>query len=227
MSVIECKNISMKYNDTYVLKDLSFSVDKGDYLCIVGENGSGKSTLMKIILGLIKNHEGEISFLEDLKQNEIGYLPQQNQIQKDFPATVSEVVLSGCLNKLNKRFFYNKNEKDLAIENMKKLNIYDLKDRSYRDLSGGQKQRVLLARALCASKKALLLDEPVTGLDFNTTQEMYKIIKELNNEGLTIIMISHDIKEVLKYTKHILEIDNNYFFDTTENYIKKEGNKNV
>lgn len=223
MSILEVKNIFIKYNDNYVINDLSFNVDNGDYLCIVGENGSGKTTLMKAILGLIKVDSGEIIFSNELNNNEIAYLPQSSSIKKDFPATVKEVVLSGCLNRLNKRFFYNNEDKEIALKNIKKLNIENLIDKSFKELSGGQKQRVLLARALCANKKILLLDEPVTGLDPSTSNEMYKIIKQLNNEGLTIIMISHDIKEVIKYSKHILSINDEYFYGNKEEYLKKEG----
>ena len=223
MNILEVKNIYIKYNDNYVIKDLSFNVEDGDYLCIVGENGSGKTTLMKAILSLIKVDKGEIIFSNELNNNEIAYLPQSSSIKKDFPATVKEVVLSGCLNRLNKRFFYNNEDKEIALKNIKKLNIENLIDKSFKELSGGQKQRVLLARALCANKKILLLDEPVTGLDHNTSNEMYKIIKQLNNEGLTIIMISHDIKEVIKYSKHILSINDEYFYGNKEEYLKKVG----
>ena len=223
MNIINGENISIKYDDEYIIKDLSFKVEDNDYLCIIGENGSGKTTLMKAILGLIKIDQGNITFNNDLKNNEITYLPQTNNIQKDFPATVKEVVLSGCLNRLEKRFFYNQEDKDLALKNIEKLNITNIINKSFKNLSGGQKQRVLLARALSANKKILLLDEPVTGLDPKTTKELYKIIKELNDEGLTIIMISHDIKEVIKYSKHILSINDNYFYGTNDEYIKKEN----
>ena len=223
MNIINGENIYIKYDDEYIIKDLSFKVEDNDYLCIIGENGSGKTTLMKAILGLIKIDQGNITFNNDLKNNEIAYLPQTNNIQKDFPATVKEVVLSGCLNRLEKRFFYNQEDKDLALKNIEKLNITNIINKSFKNLSGGQKQRVLLARALSANKKILLLDEPVTGLDPKTTKELYKIIKELNDEGLTIIMISHDIKEVIKYSKHILSINDNYFYGTNDEYIKKEN----
>ena len=223
MNILEVKNIFIKYNDNYVIKDLSFNVEDGDYLCIVGENGSGKTTLMKAILSLIKVDKGEIIFSNELNNNEIAYLPQSSSIKKDFPATVKEVVLSGCLNRLNKRFFYNNEDKEIALKNIKKLNIENLIDKSFKELSGGQKQRVLLARALCANKKILLLDEPATGLDPSTSNEMYKIIKQLNNEGLTIIMISHDVKEVIKYSKHILSINDEYFYGNKEEYLKKVG----
>ena len=227
MNILEVKNISVKYNDNYVIKDLSFNVEDKDYFCIVGENGSGKTTLMKAILGLIKINEGEIIFSNELNNNEIAYLPQVSSIKKDFPATVKEVVLSGCINRLNKRFFYNDEDKKIAINNINKLNISNIMNKSFLELSGGQKQRVLLARALSSNKKILLLDEPVTGLDPHSSIEMYKIIKQLNDEGLTIIMISHDVKEIMKYSKHILSIDDDYFYGNNEEYLKKEGKNHV
>ena len=192
MELISCNNVSFSYENTSVIKDLSFSVNSGDYLCIVGENGSGKSTLIKGLLGLKNPSSGQIVRGSELKSNEIGYLPQQTPAQKDFPASVFEVVLSGRLNSRGIRPFYTKNDKKIAEENIHRLGIEHLQKRSYRELSGGQQQRVLLARALCASKKLLLLDEPVTGLDPIVTEEMYRLIDELNKkEKITIIMVSH------------------------------------
>ena len=226
MRLITCKNISAGYEDGDVIKGISFKVEKGDYLCVIGENGSGKTTLMKAILGLIKISGGEIVFDDGLKRNEIGYLPQQSIIQRDFPATVREVVLSGCLNHLGKRFFYGSEEKKLADENMKRMNISNLADHSYRELSGGQQQRVLLARALCATKSLLVLDEPVTGLDSETSEEMYSLIRKLNKEGITVIMISHDINEVYKQADKILAFDKEVFFGAVSDYMnRKAGNE--
>ena len=198
--LIECKNLTAGYEGMPVVKDLSFNVSAGDYLCIVGENGSGKSTLMKTILGLRSALSGEIIFGDGLKQTEIGYLPQQTAAQKDFPATVREVVLSGCLGRKGLSPFYSKADKKLCEDNIELLGITGIAHRSYRNLSGGQQQRVLLARALCATGKLLLLDEPVSGLDCMVTAEMYGIISRLNREqGITIIMISHDLQGALKY----------------------------
>ena len=198
--LIECKNLTAGYEGMPVVKDLSFNVSAGDYLCIVGENGSGKSTLMKTILGLRSALSGEIIFGDGLKQTEIGYLPQQTAAQKDFPATVREVVLSGCLGRKGLSPFYSKADKKLCDDNIELLGITGIARRSYRNLSGGQQQRVLLARALCATGKLLLLDEPVSGLDPMVTAEMYEIISRLNREqGITIIMISHDLQGALKY----------------------------
>jgi len=221
MSYIEAKNLCVGYDGEVVGKDISFTVNKGDYLCIIGDNGSGKTTLMKTILGLKKPLSGEIIMGDGLKKNEIGYLPQQTVIQKDFPASVREIVLSGCLSKCGMRPFYNKQEKALALENMKRMGIEALQDKCYRELSGGQQQRVLLARALCATEKLLLLDEPVSGLDPNVTAEMYKLIEKLNKDGVTIIMISHDIESAVKYASHILHIGENIFFAEKSQYVEK------
>ena len=220
MRLITCKDISAGYEDGDVIRGLSFEVQSGDYLCVVGENGSGKTTLMKALLGLIKVSQGEISYGDGLNSKEIGYLPQQSNIQKDFPATVREVVLSGCLNKLGKRFFYGPEEKKTAEDNMARLNILSLADHSYRELSGGQQQRVLLARALCATSKLLVLDEPVTGLDTVTAEEMYQLIDRLNDEGITVIMISHDLGEVYHHADKVLAFDKEVFFGTVEEYVK-------
>ena len=204
MSYITVKDLEVGYDGRAVEKSLNFSVNKGDYLCVVGENGSGKSTLMKTLLGLLAPVGGQILIGDDLKANEIGYLPQQTIVQRDFPASVREIVLSGCQSRCGLRPFYNKEEKALAAENMERMGITELADRCYRELSGGQQQRVLLARALCATRKVLLLDEPVSGLDPKVTLEMYELIRRLNQDGITIIMISHDIEAAVRYASHIL-----------------------
>lgn len=219
MAQLICSNISLGYNSKAILKNLNFKIHKGEYLCIVGENGSGKTTLMKTILRLIPPLEGKIYTDDGLLPDEIGYLPQQTEVQRDFPASVKEIVLSGCQSRCGKRPFYNKAEKALAIENIKKMGVYDLQNRCYRELSGGQQQRVLLARALCATQKMLLLDEPVSGLDPNATEEMYELIDSLNKSGITIIMISHDMEAALKYATHILHIGKEIFFGKKEDYL--------
>jgi zinc transport system ATP-binding protein len=220
MALLECKDLSLGYENRAVLKDLSFKVESGDYLCIIGENGSGKTTLMKTILGLKSPLKGEIIFGDGLKKNEIGYLPQQTPVQRDFPASVQEIVLSGCLGKKGVAPFYSKEDKKLAADNMERMNITSLARRCYRELSGGQQQRVLLARALCSTEKMLLLDEPVAGLDPKVTAEMYSLIKELNDKGITIIMISHDIDSSLKYANRILHIGSDILFCKKEDYLK-------
>ncbi|MBQ9370131.1 MAG: metal ABC transporter ATP-binding protein [Clostridia bacterium] len=222
MPQLTIKDLSLGYENGAILSHLSFEVNAGDYLAIVGENGSGKSTLMKTLLGLLKPLAGEISFGDSLRKNEIGYLPQQTLVQRDFPASVTEVVLSGCLSNGAFHPFYNKADKARAAANMARMGITELKDRSYRELSGGQQQRVLLARALCATEKILLLDEPVSGLDPKVTMEMYDLIKQLNDEGVTIIMISHDIAAAVRYADHILHLGEKIFFGTVEDYKKSE-----
>ena len=221
MAQLICQDLCVGYDGKAVLQDLSFAVFSGDYLCIVGENGSGKSTLMKTILGLQQPVRGRILTLDGLRKNEIGYLPQQTQVQKDFPASVREIVLSGCQGRCGSRPFYNKEEKQLAEDAMEKMQIAQLAKRCYRELSGGQQQRVLLARALCATRKMLLLDEPVSGLDPKVTAEMYALIEKLNREdGITVIMISHDIAAAVKYASHILHIGDAVFFGTRAEYLR-------
>lgn len=219
MALLSIENLTVGYEGEAVLDNISFSIDKGDYLCIVGENGSGKTTLMKTMLGLIPPIKGQIKHGDGLKKNEIGYLPQQTVVQKDFPASVREIVLSGCQNRSRFIPFYTKEDKQLAAEKLKELDIADLSGRCYRDLSGGQQQRVLLARALCATGKLLVLDEPVAGLDPVVTAEMYDLISVLNRKGIAVIMISHDLNMALEYASHILHIGNDVFFGTKEKYL--------
>ena len=205
MNLITCKNISFVYDGVPAVKDLDFSVEPNDYLCIVGENGAGKSTLVKGLLRLKKPASGTIHMGNGLLAKEIGYLPQQTAGQKDFPASVYEVVLSGCLNRLGLKPFYTKREKELANENLQKMGITKLKNRCYRELSGGQQQRVLLARALCATKKVILLDEPAAGLDPVVTQNLYELIRQINEDmGITIIMVSSSVNPTFSSTLVVL-----------------------
>ena len=221
MAQLTCQNLCVGYDGKSVLQDLNFEVHAGDYLCIVGENGSGKSTLMKTILGLQVPISGRILTGDGLRKNEIGYLPQQTLVQKDFPASVKEIVLSGCQGRCGSRPFYSKEEKRLAAESIRKMQIESLSGRCYRELSGGQQQRVLLARALCATRKILLLDEPVSGLDPKVTAQMYTLIESLNRQdGITVIMISHDIAAAVKYASHILHIGDTVFWGTKEAYLR-------
>ena len=222
MALLEVRDLALGYDSQAILENISFQVNSGDYLCIVGENGSGKTTLMKTLLQLQEPLSGEILRGDGLQKNEIGYLPQQTVVQKDFPASVREIVLSGCQNRMGFRPFYRKEEKALAEENMQRMDILTLADRCYRELSGGQQQRVLLARALCATRKLLLLDEPVSGLDPHVTAEMYSLIGKLNEEGLTVIMISHDIEAAVRYATHILHIGSTVFFGTKEEYLQSD-----
>jgi zinc transport system ATP-binding protein len=216
----------MSYEKKPVLEEVSFEVEQGDYLCIVGENGSGKTTLMKGILGLMPIRSGSIQFGDGIKADHIGYLPQQTIVQRDFPASVFEVVLSGCLNRIGMRPFYSGQEKKRALETLKRLGIENLRYKSYKALSGGQQQRALLARALCATEKIVLLDEPATGLDPIVTGELYEIIRELNRSGVTIIMISHDVKAAVENANKILHIGNvTEFFGPTEEYLKSKAGR--
>ena len=219
MPQIICENASLGYENRPIVKGLNFTVNPGDYLCIVGENGSGKSTLMKTILNLTPPLAGSIR-MEGLKPTEIGYLPQQTQVQRDFPASVQEIVLSGFQGQCGLRPFYTKAEKAAAQQNMERIGIGDFAKRCYRELSGGQQQRVLLARALCATRKCLLLDEPVSGLDPKATAQMYEIISQLHREGITVIMISHDMNAALDQATHILHIGQRLFFGTREDYLR-------
>lgn len=221
MALLTCRNLAVGHEGKKVAEGFSFSVNEGDYLCVVGENGAGKSTLMKTLLRLIPPLEGEI-LTEGVRQSEIGYLPQQTSVQRDFPASVREIVLSGCLNRTGLRPFYNKEEKALAREMTERLGIASLSARSYRTLSGGQQQRVLLARALCASRKLLLLDEPTAGLDPKATAELYELIESLNKtDRITVIMVSHDLPAALRYSDHILHVgEKPLFFGSTEEYRK-------
>ncbi len=223
MALLKCENLSLGYDGVEIVTGLSFEVNSGDYLCIVGENGSGKSTLMKTVLGLRQPMKGKVEFGDGLKSNEIGYLPQQTPVQRDFPASVWEVVLSGCQGRAGLRPFYKKEEKALAAANIGRMGLDGMEKRCYRELSGGQQQRVLLARALCATGKILLLDEPVSGLDPMVTAEMYDLIKKLNRDGITIIMISHDINAASKYASHILHIGDTLFFGTKAEYLSSGG----
>lgn len=225
MPVISCDSASFSYDGKTVLENVNFSINAGDYLCVVGENGSGKSTLIKGILGLKAPDSGSISFGDGLKPTEIGYLPQQADTQKDFPASVYEVVISGCLNRLGKRAFYGREEKNRAQENIERMGIEDIRNCAYRELSGGQQQRVLLARALCATGKLLLLDEPVTGLDPIATGEMYNLIKLVNLcDSISVIMVSHDIHEAVRYATHILHLGKKQlFFGTSAEYRESDA----
>ncbi|MBO4347232.1 MAG: metal ABC transporter ATP-binding protein [Lachnospiraceae bacterium] len=225
MAQIKGTGVSVGYEKKIVADNINFEINEGDYLYIVGENGSGKSTLMKCILGLEKVVAGNIVYGDNLKQKEIGYLPQQTFIQRDFPATVQEIVLSGCLNQLGFRPFFGKKEKQRAEEAMKKLEITDLAKRSYPELSGGQQQRVLLARALCATGKVLLLDEPVAGLDPYAQEQLYTLIYKINKEEkITIIMVSHDLEAAKKYATHILHIGKEKsVFCTKHEFLKENG----
>ena len=220
MAQIICDGVSLSYEGHSVCTDLNFEINAGDYVCIVGDNGSGKSTLIKALLSLKALSGGSISFGDGVTKKDIGYLPQQSEAQRDFPASVEEVVISGCVSGLGKRFFMGKSERLEAIQNMKMMNVYDLAHESYRNLSGGQQQRVLLARALCAASKILLLDEPVSGLDPHATADMYSLIHHLNKHTkTTIVMVTHDIENALKDANKVLVMSKKpTFFESVSEY---------
>ncbi len=207
MPLLTCRDLTVGYDGKAVTPALSFSVEAGDYLCIVGENGSGKSTLLKALLGLIPPLSGTIEYSASLHKNHLGYLPQQTLLQRDFPASVQEIVRSGLLGDCGLRPFYTKQEKALAQSAMEQLDIAHLANRGYCELSGGQQQRVMLARALCAAKNLLVLDEPTAGLDAPSTAQLYDVIARLNRDrNLAILMITHDLPAVQQYATHILEL---------------------
>jgi len=225
-TLFTCNDLALGYDGKTIIEHLDFEVNNGDYLCIVGENGAGKSTLIKTLLNLMKPISGKIVTGKNWNQFEIGYLPQQTEVQKDFPASVWEVVLSGTLSKCGNRPFYSKEEKALAEENIKKMDIWELRKKCYRNLSGGQQQRVLLARALCATTKLILLDEPTSGLDPKATTDFYDIVHKLNADGITVIMVSHDIKTSIKYASHILHMSRHRtFFGKKDEYLKSDLSK--
>lgn len=205
--LIVCRDVSLGYEGQTVLSHLNLTIRDGDYLCIVGDNGSGKSTLLRGLLGLLAPQSGEILRAPELERGAVGYLPQQTRAQRDFPATVLEVALSGCLNQKGSRFFYTRAQKSQALMNLGKLGVLEWKDKSYRELSGGQQQRVLLARALCAAGRLLILDEPITGLDPAAAQDLYKTLSYLNTkEGMAIVMVTHDLGPALRSARSVLHI---------------------
>ena len=205
--LLQCENVSLGYEGHALLTGLDLTIRQGDSLCVVGENGSGKSTLLRGLLGLLAPQSGEILRAPELERGAVGYLPQQTQAQKDFPATVYEVALSGCLNQKGFHFFYTPAQKSQALLNLGKLGVLELKDRCYRELSGGQQQRVLLARALCAASRLLILDEPITGLDPAAAQDLYKTLDYLNGkEGMAVVMVTHDLQAALSHARTVLHI---------------------
>lgn len=221
--LISCRDAGLGYENRAIIEHISFDVFKGDYLCVVGENGSGKSTLLKTLLGLVKPLSGTVEFLGGLKSTQIGYLPQQTQIQKTFPASVMEVVLSGFQNRMHGRFIYRSEHKKEALRVLKRLEVGDLARSCYGELSGGQQQRVLLARALCAANQILVLDEPVTGLDVMAAQALYDILDQLNKEGMAIVMVTHDLQKACMHSKKIIHIGSgDYFFGSVEEYMDSE-----
>ena len=223
MTLMKGRNLVLGYEDQVVVSDLSFEVESGDYICIVGENGSGKSTFVKTVLSLVEPLKGRIEYLNGLRKNEIGYLPQQSAIQRDFPCSVMEVVLSGCRSRHKGIIGYTKEEKEKAVRTLESLEMDGFVRSSYQELSGGQQQRVLLSRALMATEKVLLLDEPVTGLDPRTSSGFYRLVDNLNRDGLTIMMVTHDIHPALNEADSILHFSHNgCFFGSRDEYFSSD-----
>lgn len=206
MALLECKNLCVGYGSKIVQENLNFTIEKGDYFFIIGENGSGKSTLMKTMLGFIKPLSGIINYSSEWNRKGVGYLPQASEIQKTFPATVWEIVISGCQSSLGLFPFYSKAAIEKAKNNMNRLGIQDFAKRGFKELSGGQQQRVLLARTLCAAGSVLILDEPAKGFDAEITETMYELVYDMNMEGMTVITISHDLDAAEKYGNKILKL---------------------
>ncbi|GAB6391189.1 MAG: metal ABC transporter ATP-binding protein [Treponematales bacterium] len=228
-TILTCVNGSFGYDGHAVVREVSFTVKRGDYLCIVGENGSGKSTLLKGLLRLIPPLGGTVAFAPDITARDTGYLSQAEAAKKDFPAGVGEIVLSGLAGRMGLRPFYTRGEKAAAAENMRRMEVYDLKNRCFRELSGGQQRRVLIARALCAAQKLLALDEPAAGLDPLVTGELYALLANINcASGVTLIMVTHDIEAALKHASRILHLaDGGYFFGATDEYARSEFLKKI
>ena len=223
MALIALKDVTIAFEGSVAVDKVSLSVEKGDYLVVLGENGSGKSTLMRAMLGLVKPRSGSVVYGDGLLKNQIGYLPQQTAAQRDFPASVEEVVLSGCVNRMGRRCFYNRADREKAKANMALLDIAPLRKKSYRNLSGGQQQRTLLARALCATDALLILDEPVTGLDPAASEELYGVIRDLNRRhGVAVVMVSHDLTGALRDAKHVAVMNRGMdFFGDAAEYLNR------
>lgn len=223
MNIITCKKLNIGYGEKVICKDINLSIDEGQFVCIVGENGSGKSTLLKTLLGINKPVSGKVVFDNSFNRNQVGYLPQQSDAQRDFPATVREVVLSGFLNRMGVRPFYNKREKDKAIKIMEELKVDDIINKSFKELSGGQQQKVLLARALCATDNLIFLDEPTNALDVKSRRKFYSLVSELNKSGMTVVMVSHNLDETIKYATSIIYIkDTLQFAGSKEDFESSE-----
>ncbi len=217
--IIKAENLAIGYDKCPVAEHINFKINRGDYVCIIGENGAGKSTLVKTILGLIPPVGGSLEASDDIS---IGYLPQQTTLQKDFPATVKEIVMTGLLPG-KKGFFYTKKDKETAMEKLSVMGIEDLAGKNFKNLSGGQQQKVLMARALCISGDAMLLDEPVTGLDPNATDDLYEMVKKLHKKGIAIIMVSHDRNAITRDSDHIMYIGDTFFYGTNKEFIASEN----
>jgi zinc transport system ATP-binding protein len=207
-ALLKCRQLTLGYGNKDVVRDLDYDVNAGDYLCIVGRNGSGKTTFLRGLAGLLSPRSGSVDLCDGLKRNQIGFLPQITVVQKDFPATVEEIVLSAFQGKKFFLPFYGRAQRERAMESMALTRTESLAKSCFRELSGGQKQRVLLARALTAAERLLLLDEPVTGLDPESADSMYRIFADLHREkNMTIVMVTHDIEAAQKEASRVLDFN--------------------
>ncbi len=208
MEILSASHVSINYGAVVAVDDATFGVNEGDYFCIAGSNGSGKSTLLKGIIGLAPIKNGHLHV--NLPKEQISYLSQTNRADRDFPATVWEIILSGTQKSGKKIPFYTKDDKQRAEESMIKLGMEKFKNTRIGNLSGGQQQRALLARALCKSPKLLLLDEPFAGLDSAISEELYELYKNLNKNGVTIIMASHDYQAIGNFASRVMLMNNSH-----------------
>lgn len=223
MPLIEFKDLCIGYEHKVIIKNINLEINDGEYVCVFGDNGVGKTTFLKTILGLIPPLSGSIIIEDTFNKKEVGYLPQRMQLKPEFPASCFEIVLSGCVNRLKIWPFYRKSHRDLAIEKMKLLGVANLKDKPFRVLSGGQQQRILLARALCATDRLLILDEPFTGLDYHAAKSLYDLLEKINKQlNVTIIVVSHFMEDILAYSTKVVHLSKEEVFcGTPEQYVQK------
>lgn len=221
MAILSVQNLCASYEGRRVLTDISFEVNRGDYLCIVGESGVGKSTLMRCLMGMTKPDAGSVAYGEGVRPSLIGYLPQQGDYRPDFPSSVKEIVRSGLIGRKRAFIWFGAGEKEKVRKAMEQLGIWDLRDRRYCDLSGGQKQRALLARTLVATDSLMALDEPATGLDAVATSELFETVRQIHESGVTVVMSANDAKVALLYATHILQLRGRaLFFGSAQQYLR-------
>lgn len=234
-NIIEVKNVSFAYQDENVLEDISLNVHQGDYLGIIGPNGSGKTTLLKIMLGLLTPSHGTVElFGQDIRSfrewSKIGYVPQKaTHFDVTYPATVYEVVAMGRYGKRGLFHWLNAHDHHIIRESLKQVDMLDYKDRIIGDLSGGQQQRVLIARALATQPEVILLDEPTVGVDVQTQESFYTLLKKLNHEyNLTLVLVSHDIQVVAAQATELACVNKTLMYDDDpQNFLKSNKLKEL
>ncbi len=213
VNLVDCRNVRLGYASRLVASCPDFTVGAGDFLAVIGPNGSGKTTLLKTVAGLIRPLSGSMGIPAEVSRGGIGYLPQAKEVQRDFPASVTEVVESGCQTLRGMRPFYSRKERKMVLDAIDRFGIGNLAQRSFRELSGGQRQRVLLARALCAPRKLLLLDEPLTGLDPDAQTELHGLLGEVKKSGLAVMMVTHDLSPAFRLATHVLTLGDGARFE--------------